>query len=156
MSLMQIETKFFGPQEISEADCITFKNGLPGFESRHVYTIMHYKEDSPFFILQSIEQPELALILIEFNQVAPGFSFEISDEDAAEIGLASPAEAVTYAGVVLPADISQATVNLAAPIIVGLSSRMGKQIILHHPAYQLRHPLFTSSDTSIHKKTAVR
>ncbi len=153
---MQIETKFFGLREIADNEIVTFKHGVPGFEDCHDYTILQYKEESPFFVLQSVSAPDLALILIEFSQVSPGFSFNIADEDVAEIGLSNPAEAVTYAVVVLPADLSQATVNLAAPIIINNQTRKAKQIIINNPAYSLRHPLFADAEPVVNKKTAVR
>jgi Uncharacterized protein conserved in bacteria len=153
---MQIATKFFGLQEIAETEAIVFEHGLPGFENYHHFTIIRYKEDSPFFVLQSLETADLAFILIQFNEVAPGFSFDISDEDAEELGLSSSNDSVTYAVVVLPSDPAKATVNLAGPIIIGLQSRKAKQIIINHPAYSMRHPLFAASEPVASKKAVAR
>lgn len=153
---MQIETKFFGLREVAEDDIITFEHGIPGFEDNHDYTIMQYKEGSPFFVLQSLQLPDLALILIEFSQISPGFSFDISDDDVTELGLTDAANAITYAVAVLPADISKATVNLAAPIIICNQTKKAKQIIINNPAYSLRHPLFDMQEPMANKKTAVR
>lgn len=139
---MIIETKFFGPKEIDASEMITFKQGIPGFENLHRYVLLKYRNDSPFLIMQSVDSGELALIVIPLVTVVPNYSIDLSDDVAAELKLAKPEDAAAVAVVVLPADIAQATVNLAAPIIINQQEHLAKQVILDHPAYGLKHPLF--------------
>ncbi|MCL6589533.1 MAG: flagellar assembly protein FliW [Firmicutes bacterium] len=142
--MKKIETKFFGVQEVDETNFITFNHGLPGFENTRQYLITRYSEDSPFYVMQSVEQAGLAFILIGIGQVVPDFSFDLSEEAVAELKLARPEDAEVYLIVTIPGKLEQATVNLAAPVVINGKELLGKQIIFNHPAYSLKHPLFSA------------
>lgn len=139
---MKIETKFFGPVDIDETEVVEFAHGIPGFENHRRFVVLKH-DNSPFHVLQSVEQAGLAFILIELGKVVPEYEIDLPDEVVAELKLKKPEEAFAYAIVVLPADISQATVNLAAPIVINIKEKRGTQIILNNPAYGIKHPLFS-------------
>ncbi len=139
---MKIETKFFGTVEIDEKQIVEFPHGIPGFENERKYAVLKH-DDSPFHVLQSVERAELAFILIELEKVAPGYEINLPDEIVSELKLEKPEEALACAIVVLPANISQATANLAAPIVINVKEKRGAQIILNNPAYGVKHPLFS-------------
>jgi flagellar assembly factor FliW len=139
---MKIETKFFGAVEIDEAQIVEFAHGIPGFENDHKFAVLKH-EDSPFHVLQSVERANLAFIIIELGKVVPDYEIDLPDEVVAELKLEKPEEALVCAIVVLPSDISQATVNLAAPLVINVKEKRGVQIILNNPAYGIKHPLFS-------------
>jgi flagellar assembly factor FliW len=139
---MQIETKFFGSQEVDEKEFILFNHGIPGFEDRHRFMISQYTEESPFLIMQSVEKADLAFILIGLEKVVPGYSIELTDDVVTELKLTRPEEALMYAIVTIAGDLANATVNLAAPLCINSQGKLGKQIILNNPDYGLKHPLF--------------
>lgn len=150
---MKIETKFFGTVEIAETEVIYFGHGIPGFEDQRQFVILKQNSDSPFLVMQAQESTQLALIVIPLEQVVPDYDFDLPDEAVKELNLTAPADAAVYAVVVLPQDISKATVNLAAPIVINTKARLGKQIILNNPAYGLKHPLFAATKTEPCEKT---
>ena len=139
---MKIETKFFGAVEIDETQIIEFPHGIPGFEKDHKFTVLKH-EDSPFHVLQSVERADLAFIIIELGKVVPDYEIDLPDEVVVELKLGKPEESLVYAIVVLPSDISQATVNLAAPLVINVKEKRGVQVILNNPAYGIKHPLFS-------------
>ena len=139
---MKIETKFFGAVEIDEAQIVEFAHGIPGFENDHQFAVLKH-DDSPFHVLQSVKRAELAFIIIELGKVVPDYEIDLPDEVVAELKLEKPEEALVCAIVVLPSDISQATVNLAAPLVINVKEKRGVQIILNNPAYGIKHPLFS-------------
>jgi flagellar assembly factor FliW len=154
---MKIETKFFGSQEINEENIITFEHGIPGFENFHQFIISSYNDDSPFLVMQSVEKSDLAFILIELVNIVPGYAIDLSNELAAEIKLEKPEDAVVVTIVNIPGELSRATVNLAAPIILNSKVKLGKQIILNNPAYGLKHPLFAKGEVNqISARTGVK
>jgi len=138
---MKIETKFFGAVDIDEAQIVQFPHGVPGFEKERQFAVLKH-DDSPFYALQSVERAGLAFIIIELGQVAPDYEIDLPDEVVAELKLEKSEEALVCAIVVLPADIKQATVNLAAPLVINVKEKRGVQIILNNPAYGIKHPLF--------------
>ena len=142
---MKIATKFFGSIEVDEKDFITFGHGIPGFEKFHRYMIRKYTDQSPFLVLQSVEKADLAFILIEFEQIVPGYSIDLSDDIVEELKLSTPEDAVVRVIVTLPEDVRQATVNLAAPIVINFKTGLAKQIILNNPEYSLKHPMFAAN-----------
>lgn len=151
---MKIETKFFGAREINEEDILTFNRGIPGFEERRRYIIMPYSDKSPFFVMQSVDQSNLAFILIGLEEVIPGYSFDISDDLASQIKLTAPEDAVVFAIVTIPGDLAKSTVNLAAPVIINMKGKLGEQVIFNNSQYSLRHPLFTSQPSSADSECA--
>lgn len=139
---MKLETKFFGTQEVDEKEFISFKHGIPGFENERRYFITAYSPGSPFMVMQSVEKPNLAFILIGLGDVMPGYAIDLGEEVATELQLEKPEEAMVYAIVSIPGELAGATVNLAAPLVINARAKLGKQIILNNPAYGLRYPLF--------------
>ena len=153
---MKIETKFLGAVEIDEQQVIEFKQGIPGFEDSHRYVILKHKGESPFFLMQSIDTIELALVLIELEQVVPGYEIDLNEEDSHDLKLTKPDDSVTFAVVVIPSDAAKATVNLVAPIVVNNQARLGKQIIVDHPQYSMRYPLFAPVEEKCQPKLAIK
>jgi flagellar assembly factor FliW len=139
---MKIETKFFGVVEIDDTQIIEFAHGIPGFENDHHFAVLK-NDDSPFHVLQSVERAGLAFIIIELGKVVPDYEIDLPEEVVTELKLEKPEEALVCAIVVLPCDISQATVNLAAPLVINVKEKRGVQIILNNPAYGIKHPLFS-------------
>jgi flagellar assembly factor FliW len=139
---MRIVTKFFGEQEIDEQEIISFEHGIPGFEDNKRYIIQKYNDSSIFFVLQSVETAEVALIIIDLERVMTSYSIDLDNEITTELKLAQPEDAAVVAVVTIPGEVAKATVNLAAPIVINLREKIGKQIIIDHPAYNLRQPLF--------------
>ena len=142
---MKIETKFFGAQEVDEKEFINFYHGIPGFENERRFFITEYSTGSPFMVMQSVEKPNLAFILIGFGYCVPGYAIDLGDEITAELKLETPEDAMVFAIVSIPGELADATVNLAAPLVINTKARLGKQIILNNPAYGLRHPLFAQN-----------
>ena len=154
---MKIETKFFGSQEVDEKEFINFERGIPGFEDNHRYIITEYSPGSSFLVMQSLEKSNLAFILIKLEDVMPGYSIDLGDEVTTELKLAKPDEAKVYAIASIPGELAKATVNLAAPLVINIRARLGKQIILNNPAYGLRFPLFVPkpNETADSKPTSM-
>jgi flagellar assembly factor FliW len=142
---MKLETKFFGTQEVDEKEFISFNHGIPGFENERRYYITQYGPESPFMVMQSVEKPNLAFILIRLGDVMPGYTIDLGEEVTVELKLVKPEEAMVYAIVSIPGELAGATVNLAAPLVINIKAKLGKQIILNNPAYGLRHPLFAEN-----------
>lgn len=152
---MKIETKFFGTQEVDEKEFIHFNHGIPGFESERRFLITEYGPGSPFLVMQSIEKPSLAFILIGLGDVMPGFAIDIGEEVTAELKLEKPEDTLVYVIVSIPGELTDATVNLAAPLVINTRMKLGKQIILNNPAYGLRHPLFKGEQAAGVKRTSL-
>ena len=86
---MRIESKAYGPIEISERQVIAFPVGIFGFESLHEYALLDATE-SGFYWLQSLSDSRIAFVLINPYLFRHDYVLNIPDGDLEEIG--SPVE----------------------------------------------------------------
>ena len=139
---MMIHSVNFGDLEIPEDRIIAFKEGLPGFPQLRRFTILESEELKPFQYLQALDDPPIALLIINPFLVDGSYHFDLSPADMEEIQTASPENVVVYAVATLPEEAEKATLNLMAPILINETNSVGKQVILHDSGYSVRHPLF--------------
>jgi flagellar assembly factor FliW len=142
---MLINTVNFGELEVPENTIITFKEGLPGFPQIHRFAVLEKDELKPFQYLQALDEPPIALFIINPFIVDPTYEFRLTQSDMEDVNSKNSAELAVYAVATIPDDPTQATVNLMAPIVVNDRDRCGKQVILHDSKYSVRHPLLSNA-----------
>jgi flagellar assembly factor FliW len=138
---MLIKTVNFGELEVPEDKIITFKEGLPGFPQIHRFAVLEKDELKPFQYLQALDDPPIALFVINPFVIDPTYEFRLTESDMEEVSSKNSAELAVYAVATIPDDPSRATINLMAPIVINDRDRCGKQVILHESKYSVRHPL---------------
>ena len=143
---MQIKSTRFGEFEVSEELIVQFPEGLPGFEDQKQFAFLPYtvdEDNSPFAYMQSVQDPDLTLLLADPFLFFKHYSLNLNDEDAAQLGLSDSEETAGVYGIVaVPEKIDQMTVNLVAPIVVNWKEQKGMQIILDRSPYSTKHRLF--------------
>lgn len=131
---MKIDSPRFGTLEIESERIIEFPRGLPGFDALQRFSLFHPEEGNAeprYFILQSVDDPEVAFHLADPSYFGLDYEILLDDEDAAAIGLTDPNEAVV--AVMLVRDESAEAplrANLTAPLIINIRARRGLQHIL--------------------------
>jgi flagellar assembly factor FliW len=138
---MLIHTVNFGELEVPEDKIIIFKEGLPGFPQIHRFAVLELDELKPFQYLQALDDPPIALFVINPFVIDPTYEFRLTESDMEEVNSKNSTELAVYAVATIPDDPSQATLNLMAPIVINDRERCGKQVILHESKYSVRHPL---------------
>lgn len=145
---MVLNTNHLGEIEFQKEDIIHFPKGIPGFEEEKEFLVVLTGDiDFPFTYLQSVKRNDLAFIVTDPFLFLEHYDFEISDEDSVILGLKSDAEIddiTVYTIVTIPEDVNQTTINTAAPIIINLKSKIGKQVILKDYD-EVKYPLFNKS-----------
>ena len=139
---MKINTSRFGELDVPEICIVRFLNGLPGFPRLKKYALIPYAQDSPFYILQSVSNPDLTLLLTDPYRFFNDYIFELEDEFAASYGFTADNPPHVFTVVTLKEEIEQATVNLMAPILVNWNKQTAVQLVLEHSSYSLRQKLF--------------
>ncbi len=148
---MKIETDRFGQIEVSEKDILHLPNGIIGFpECKRVLLFDHQCPDSPFRWLQSVDQSELAFVVIDPFDLVPDYPIEqlrkyLPDNEKSSTDLA--VAAITT----VPPSPAPVTVNLVAPIVFDAISRMGIQVVLPDNRFKTRHVL-AREDNKIHSE----
>ena len=138
--MMTIETKAYGKIPIDERQLIEFPSGLYGFESQTSFALLDAHQ-KPFYWLQSLDDVQVAFVLINPYVFRPDFVLEIPDEDYAEIGSPLEDDVLVFAIVTIPTDGSEITANLQGPLVINRKERLGRQAISLDPRWQTKHAI---------------
>ncbi len=137
---MTIETKAYGKIPIDDRQLIDFPSGLYGFESYTRYALLDAHQ-KPFYWLQSLDDVQVAFVLINPYVFRPDFVLEIPDEDYEDIGKPEEDDVLVFAVVTIPTDGSEITANLQGPVVINRSRGLGRQSISLDPRWQTKHSI---------------
>jgi len=137
---MKLETTRFGEIDIDEKERINFPQGLYGFKSEKEFVLLA-TDETPFFWLQSVANPELAFIVTEPWGFCSNYEFDLKKEVQNELNVTSKDDVMVINMVVIPDDPQEMTMNLKAPVIINRKERLGKQIILDDERYAVKYKL---------------
>lgn len=138
---MEVKTKAYGNIEVSERQMISLSKGLFGFEGLTEFVLIDAKQ-KPFLILQSLEDVEVAFILIDPGFFRDDYIPSISSGELEEIGLAGESEenCLILAVVTIPSGgEGPITANLQGPLVLNREKRTGRQFIAGNPQWETRH-----------------
>lgn len=145
-----VQSRVFGELEVSEENIIFFEEGIPAFENLKKFVIIK-EDESPFYWLQSIEDKDIAFVIINPFEIKPDYEFDLPDEVVSKLEIDSPQDVAVFSIVVIPEDVKQTRVNLKAPIIINVNKRKGMQYLLDDERYPLRYYLFENSNSNVRK-----
>ena len=150
---MILETRNFGEIMIEEDKILTFNEGIPGFDDLTKYIIIHSPDESmPFQWLQSIEEGELAFVIINPFTFKTDYDFKIPEHIVKKLDIKSPKDINVFNIVNIPEDINKMTANLQAPIIINRKNNRAKQVILDNPEYRTKHYIIDEIKTAFQPK----
>ena len=137
---MTAETLVEAPPAISE---LSFDGGLPGFPGFERFALVRWGDDAqtPFALLQSIEQEELSFVVMPPMLFFPDYAPVISDMTARTLGLTSADDALLLSIVTIGDPIETSTANLLGPIVINTKSLAGAQVILDPDEFSSTTPL---------------
>ena len=137
---MDIDTRHFGKITIKDEDIIDFPEGIPGFEDTKKFVLLDDGDkSSPFRWLQGVDNPELALVLIDPRYFKPDYLVDVNDADVEILDIKDIDKVLVYSIVVIPEDVSKMTANLKAPVLINTENRTGKQVVTENNDYKVRH-----------------
>jgi len=123
--------------EYSEEDVFHFPLGIPGFENLHKFVLSEVPGQEPFKWLNSVEDTSIRFILINPLEFAPDYNPKFQKEQATELKLEKPEDMLLFVIVTLKATMKESTANLAGPLVLNVTKRLGKQIILDDNRYSV-------------------
>lgn len=143
---MTARTTRFGEIRYNRADVVSFRKGLFGFENMKEYLIIERERSRPFIWLQSIENPALALPIVDPLFFKPDYKVKVQNQSLAEIGVSDPLHTRTFVIATIPQGRPEnISINLLGPIIVNVSNRQAIQIALTDTAYPAKYYLVESA-----------
>ena len=145
---MIINARSFGKIEIEKEDIITFPDGIPGFGSLKQYIIINNPdEENPFQWLQSVDDGDLAFVIINPFLIKPDYDIVIPQSAIDKLKIEDEKDVFLYTLVVVPEKLEDMTVNLSAPIVINGKERLARQIILEDKKYKTRHYIFKTAES---------
>ncbi|MCS7065044.1 MAG: flagellar assembly protein FliW [Fimbriimonadales bacterium] len=152
---MELHTTRFGTITIDEQDIVAFPDGLVGLSHLKRFVLIRHSDDSPFRWLQSVDEPNFAMLIIDPWFFRPDYEVMLSDVDVERLQLSDEAIRWVYVTVSIPPGKPHAmTANLLAPIVINGNARCGRQVILDDERYSTRHPILQEMWRSVQAQEA--
>ena len=142
---MEVTTRIFGAVDVADDKLIRFEGGLVGFPELVDFALIHDSEDEKaqgIQWLQSIQEPQFAIPVMDPLSVLESYNPEIEDELLKPLGELSGDNMLVLVTVTVPRDITQMSVNLRGPIIINTDNRVAAQVIAEGEEYPVKYPVY--------------
>ena len=141
---MLVKTKHFGEIDLAPDKVITFEKGIFGFEEYKKYTILFNSENKETVVswLQSLDEPSLALPIINPFLVKPDYNPNVSEQTLKELGELNDENTVVYTTLTVPSEVEKMTANLKAPIIINADTKKGYQVVAENEEYAVKYSVY--------------
>jgi flagellar assembly factor FliW len=121
---------------------LTLAEPLPGFPGRRDFALVAADTAGLLFWLQSVAPDGPRFLAVPAAPFFPDYAPALPRAACAELGIADAAEGDVYCLVTVPdGDVTAATANLRAPLVVNSGMRRARQIVLTDGAHPIRRPL---------------
>jgi flagellar assembly factor FliW len=118
---------------------LTFIAPPPGLEPLREFELTAVGGAAGLYTLQAVERPEIRIFAIDAGLHLTGYSPELPDDRAAELGV-SRADEVLALVVVNPSP-EGSTVNLLAPVLINRATGAALQLVLEDDSFPVRAEL---------------
>ncbi len=144
--LISVQTSRFGTLEVDPDKIITLTSPFLGFPESIRFILRAHAPDSPFMWLQSLDNQELAFVVISSALLPEKYNPKIPKQTINELAIRSDKEIDMLVLLTIPAGNPQEmTANLLGPLIINTTKRLAKQIVLDPKKYNPCLPLFPQS-----------
>jgi len=142
---MKMTTTRFGEIEVPESLIIKMTKPVLGFEQLRDYVIIETEDFAPFKWYQSLEQPEVAFVIVNPLLFFPDYVVEVNPKEIEELKVDNVADIITYAIVTIPRDYTKMTANLQGPLLVNSRTNLSKQLVLVNSQYRIKHRMIETA-----------
>lgn len=120
---------------------LRFPEGIPGFGRLQRFELLALDEGSVFQMLQSVDDPDVAMIVVVPWLFFPDYEIELPEDEREQLAIERPEEAVVFSPVTLDAEERTVYLNLVGPFVVNPATREGRQVVLVDSGHPLRAPV---------------
>ncbi len=146
---MKVKTTRFGELEVNPNDVLTFSEGLLGFENLKKYFVVDPGDSTLILWLQSTEEEKVAFPIIEPKIFKPDYIAKLLPADLNGLELETLQTAKLYSILTIPANVTEMSANLKAPVVVNSAKKVGKQIVLQDSKLSVKHEMYRELKTYI-------
>jgi flagellar assembly factor FliW len=149
---MKFDTTRFGQIEVKPEDIVIFPDGPLGFPDCTRFTFIDEERAAPFRMLQSLDNPALAFVVVDPLIARPDYHFDVTVEDLKLIKAETTENLLVYSIVTMNRNIHEVTVNLQGPLVINPKQKLGHQFVLIETDYTTREKLLTHIDEESHNE----
>jgi len=140
--VITVATTRFGTIEVDPGKIITFSTPFLGFPESRRFVLRPHGKDSPFFWLQSLENPDLAFVTINPALIAPTYQPNVLSLAREELDIDAADKLEILVILTIPKGNFQAmTANLLGPVVINPAKRLARQVLLdpihYDPCWQV-------------------
>ncbi|WP_026650942.1 flagellar assembly protein FliW [Butyrivibrio proteoclasticus] len=141
---MKLNTRIFGEVDVLDEKIISFPNGIIGFPDLKRFTLMFDEDKGSDSIkwLQSIDEPNFAMPVLDPLIVCPDYKPEIDKSEVSDIGELKEEDLLVLVTVTVPHDLKQMTVNLMGPFVINVKDMKAVQTIIDNEDYPVKFPIY--------------
>ncbi|WP_027193204.1 flagellar assembly protein FliW [Megalodesulfovibrio gigas] len=123
-----IQTRL-GERTIEMDKILTFPRGLVGLETSRDFVLLQMRDESPFLILQSLEDPRVGLLVADPYSFLGEYDVKLGEAEQKLLQLDDVEQMVVLVTVTIPPGAPEKTaLNLSGPILVNQGARLGLQV----------------------------
>lgn len=147
---MELESTRFGTINYKKSDVILMVRGLLGFDQYKEFILVSINGQEPFKWLQSLEEPNLAFLMIDPMFFNPDYIVEVNPRDIEMLGADSPEDIGIFVLITIPnGQPDKMSANLQGPIIINRKNMNGAQLVLSDSGYTTRHSILKDIEKQI-------
>jgi flagellar assembly factor FliW len=131
----------FGECSYLESEVIEFPWGLPGFGQLRQFVVLQVNGQEGFIWLQSLDDLNVALPLADPWSIFEDYDPHLPQYAKVALSLEHAEDFIILCVVVVTKNAEEMTMNLLAPVVVNLKTRIGRQVMLESSDYSVRAPI---------------
>lgn len=128
----------FGECSYLDSEVLEFPWGLPGFAQLRRFLVLQVAGHEGFVWLQSLDDVAIAMPLGDPWSVFEDYDPHLPPYAKAALGLEQAEDFVLLCVVVVTKNAEEMTMNLLAPVVINLKTRVGRQVMLENSDYPVR------------------
>lgn len=125
-----------GKRTISMDKVLYFPKGIIGFENHQEFILLEIKEESPFLMLQSLDDARVGLLVADPYSFTSDYEIKLGDAEQRILRLKNIRQVAVLVTVTIPpGEPDKTALNLSGPILVNYRARVGMQVPQIDPKY---------------------
>ncbi|MEN8258733.1 MAG: flagellar assembly protein FliW [Thermodesulfobacteriota bacterium] len=145
-TILKVQTSRFGEIEVEADKIITMTAPFLGFPDSNRFIMRPHGDKSPFMWFQSIDDPELAFVVIPSAALIPQYTPNVpaSTQDDLQTNGSKPELLLILT--IPEGKPLEMTANLLGPVVLNADKRLACQILLDPTVYEIHWPVFTETE----------
>lgn len=136
-----IDLPRFGLCSFAASEVIAFPWGLPGFAQLRRFLVLSVPGQDGYIWLQSLDDVKVALPLCDPWSLFDDYEATLPHYARESLAIDAPDDFCILSVCVVGDGAAQMSINLLAPVVINLKTRIGRQVALENQRYAVRTPI---------------